>query len=115
MPTTAIGRTEFTNDERFCAEPPATGHVFYVVNAGTVTLRVKVSGLPPDADLGVGWHNAHSARGYVIASFRTDHRGRANRSSLRMFRGGEMRGSGLVFATSSDAVKARLRPCEGPR
>jgi hypothetical protein len=111
VPTVAVGRAEFDHRESFCARPPAGGHIRYVAAGHHVTLTLAVSGLPHHTDLGVGWHNTHSARGYTIASFRTDDRGRGKQRTLRMFRAGEVKGSMLYLATGSGAVVAKLKPC----
>jgi hypothetical protein len=109
-PTSAV-EGGFGSDETFCAAGPAAGRIRYDVTRHQATLDLHVARLPKRADLGVGWHNAHTPRDYIIASFETNRYGHPRRPSLRMFRPGETRGSGMVLVTRSDRAVARLRPC----
>jgi hypothetical protein len=110
-PTVAIGQSDYHHSETFCAASPANGRIRYDGGRSDATLQVTVSGLTPGTDLGVGWHNAHSPRGYTIASFRTSPTGRGQAATLRMFRGPETRGDLLVLANRAGRAVARLRPC----
>jgi hypothetical protein len=108
-PTAHVGRAEFSHDESFCS--PSHGRIDYVVRGGQATLRLHVRGLEAHSGLAVDWHNGHSARGYMIASFRTDRARTSRAGSLRMFRAGETRGSRLYLIDSREHDVAVLRPC----
>jgi hypothetical protein len=112
IPTTHVDHRDYRHNERFCAVPPADGSIAYVVHGHTVGLRLHVTGLPADANLGVEWHNAHSRRGYTIAAFLSDAAGAPLAHSLRMFRPGGSRASKVYLATTRDGVVIQLRPCQ---
>src|SRR5579864_4808862 len=80
----------FGGTERFCAEPPLSGHILYDGSTGTVRLALAVSGLPPNGEIALNWLN-NTVRGYEIAFFRTNAHGEAVQSTLRIFRPGETR------------------------
>jgi hypothetical protein len=111
-PVATIEQSGYRHDETFCAVRSGNGRIGYVVMRHHVTLRLAASDLPHHADLSVGWHNAHSARGYVIASFETDNDGATEQRTLRMFRAGEVRGSELYLLDRTSHVVAQLRPCQ---
>ena len=58
------------------------------------------------------WIN-NAVRGYTVAAFTTDDRGRAEAGSVRMFRPGEVKAIGLhLTRTDIDStVLGQLRPC----
>lgn len=105
-------QTGFGGTEAFCATGGVTGSVVYAASGGSVTMTVDVAGLPPRAQVGVNWLN-DPVRGYNIAAFETDGSGRAQESTLRLFRPGEKRGYRLQLAAVDTAgtVLGWLDPC----
>ncbi len=103
---------EYGGREDFCAVAPLTGHILYDGTTGSAVLTLSVGGLPRNARVGVNWSNDH-IRGYLIASFETDSKGRARQSSLRFFRPGEVRGVEVILTGSGTQAPllGRLEPC----
>ena len=114
VPDNAAVQSGFAGTERFCAQPPLVGHILYDGSTGTVRLTLAVSGLPPDSDIALNWLN-NTVRGYEIAAFRTDARGEAAQSTLRIFRAGETHGFQIMLA-KTDRLRStplgRLDPCD---
>jgi len=111
--------TDYAHDETFCAHRPLTGKIRYVIRANRVTLRFgvgglppqSVGGLPPQSVVAVNWINS-PARGYVIAFVHSTATGKAQQSTLRIFRGGEVHGQGLQLSTSNGRpLGPDLEPC----
>jgi hypothetical protein len=102
--------TDYAHDETFCAQPPLTGKIKYNVRAARVTLRFGVGGLPPRSVIAVNWINS-PARGYVIAFVHSTAAGTARRSTLRIFRGGEVYGQGLQLQDNRFNPIGELKPC----
>jgi len=75
----------YAHSERFCAQAPVQGEIYYVVSAGTASLHLDLAGLPANAQLGIDWIN-NSVRGYNVAIFDSDGQGRAASGTERIFR-----------------------------
>ena len=102
----------FGGTEAFCATSGLSGSVVYAPSGDMVTMTVDVAGLPPGAGVTINWLN-NQIRGYEIAAVDADFSGRAQESTLRMFRPGESRGYRLQFATEAGTsrILGWLDPC----
>lgn len=111
IPSTAV-ENGYRGRQVFCTRPPLAGRITYDGISGQATLTLGVSGLPHLDTIGVDWING-PVRGYTIASFQTDQRGRANQRTLRMFRPGEVKGYRLDLEVGipNSRVFAHLSPC----
>ncbi|HWC35289.1 MAG TPA: hypothetical protein VG650_10720 [Mycobacteriales bacterium] len=109
IPWVAV-ENDYRHTETFCARLPLHGMVRYVVRNGRVTLRFRLGGLPPNSGVGVYWVN-DPTRGYNIAYIRSTAAGDARQASLRIYRGGEVRGQGMQMQLYDGRVLGNLVPC----
>ncbi len=105
----------FGESEDFCAQQPIHGTIIYQADAGNVTMKADVKGLPPNSLVVIDWAN-NTVRGYEVGTMSTGRTGASVPASLNLSRPGETRGYKIVLTTEAidPTLLGTLWPCNSP-